>query len=82
MPAKGFIVVIDNHGVGELTTEPILPGDKTWPVEGLLLDSDNATLFLSNLKAHAAIQRTVRYAIVRRKKHWPTLEDYRVVPVV
>lgn len=78
----GYIVVVDEHGVGELTKEPLVEGDEQWPKSGLILSGTTATLFPSNYRAKEAIKRTVNYARATDRKQWPGYEDYSIVPVV
>lgn len=82
MKFLGYIVVITKHGyVGELTKTPFTNGDENWPKSGLLLDGMYATMFPSNYRAAQAIARTRRYAKATGHTAWPSVEDYRIVPV-
>jgi len=78
----GYVVVIEEGGVGELKMKPLVKKDKAWPQAGLLLSGLYATLFPSNLLAKQAIYRTVQYAKATQHKDWPELTSYRIVLVI
>lgn len=82
MKIIGYIVVIEEAGVGEIQKEPMIVGDPLWPKSGLILSGTSATLFASNYLAEKAIKRTVVYKHDAQKKLWPDVDDYEVVPVV